>query len=84
VTLSLVLLNLYFNLFGLMGSFLVTQFIQPLQFAEYLTNLLSTLRTVDVLSSLVKSIVFGIIISVTAPIMDSALNNLLQKFPDGD
>jgi len=66
VTLSLVLLNLYFNLFGLLGSFLVTQFIRPLQFAEYLTNLLATLKTVDVLSSLVKSIVFGIIISVTA------------------
>ncbi len=66
VTISLVLLNLYFNLFGLLGSFLVTQFIYPLQMQEYLYNLLNTLKTQDVLSSLVKSITFGIIISTTA------------------
>jgi len=66
VTISLVLLNLYFNLFGLLGSFLVTQFIYPLQMQEYLFNLLQTLKTQDVLSSLVKSVTFGVIISTTA------------------
>lgn len=66
VTISLLLLNVYFNMFGLLGSFLVTQFIYPLQMQEYLTNLLATIRTVDVLSSLVKSLVFGVIISTTA------------------
>ncbi len=66
VTISLVLLNLYFNLFGLLGSFLVTQFVKPLPLGEYLYELLSTLKAADVISSLVKSLAFGVIISVTA------------------
>ncbi|HUX22707.1 MAG TPA: ABC transporter permease, partial [Spirochaetia bacterium] len=39
VTLSLLLLNLYFNLFGLAGSFFVTALIRPIQFVEYFRNL---------------------------------------------
>lgn len=66
VTISLALLNLYFNLFGLLGSFIVTQFITPQPIGEYLYALVTTLRTRDVLSSLVKSLVFGAIISSTA------------------
>jgi phospholipid/cholesterol/gamma-HCH transport system permease protein len=66
VTVSLVLLNLYFNIFGLLGSFFVTQLVRPMPFMEYLFNLLSTLKPEDILSSLVKSVVFGSIISSTA------------------
>lgn len=63
VTISLILLNLYFNLFGLMGSFFLTQFIKPMPVLEYMNNLLATMKAVDVLSSLVKSFFFGTIIS---------------------
>lgn len=63
VTISLILLNLYFNLFGLLGSFILTQFIKPMPVLEYVSNLLATMKAEDVISSLVKSFFFGTIIS---------------------
>lgn len=66
VTLSLVLLNVYFNLFGLAGSYFVTALVHPVPFVEYFRALLSSLRPADILSSLIKSVVFGVIISTVA------------------
>ncbi len=66
VTLSLLLLNLYFNFFGLIGSYFITQFIHPIQAAEYFRKILFNLQLDDIVSSIVKSIVFGIIISVVS------------------
>ena len=66
VTISMFILNLYFNIFGLLGSYIVNQFINPIQLSEYLDNLLTRLSAVDVFSSLFKSIVFGAIIACTA------------------
>lgn len=66
VTLSLLLLNLYFNLFGLAGSYFVTVLIRPIQFVQYFRNLLMSLQLPDILSSVVKSLVFGVIISIVA------------------
>ena len=66
VTLSLIILNLYFNLFGLGGSFIVAQFINPIPLSEYTRHLVLHLKTVDILSSIIKSVVFGAIISFTA------------------
>lgn len=66
VTLSTVLLNLYFNVFGLMGSFVVTQFVNPITLFEYSTGLLSALSVTDVVASVVKSLVFGAITSLVA------------------
>lgn len=66
VTLSMVLLTIYFNFFGLFGSFVVTQFVKPIQLQEYFRNLLSVMSIVDIISSLVKALVFGILISFVA------------------
>ena len=66
VTFSLIVLNLYFNIFGLLGSYFVTAFIRPIGFREYFSNLLYALTLVDVGSSILKSAVFGLIISVVA------------------
>lgn len=66
VTLSLVVLNLYFNLFGLAGSYFVTALIRPIQFVQYFRNLLVSVQLADVLSSIIKSLVFGVIISAVA------------------
>ena len=63
---SVFLLNIYFNLFGLGGSFLVTQLFNPISVYEYGMGILSTLTLKDLISSAVKSIAFGTIISVTA------------------
>ena len=66
VTVSTFLLNLYFNLFGLLGSFVVTQFFNPISPSEYFGGLLAALSVTDVGSSVVKSIVFGAITSIVA------------------
>jgi phospholipid/cholesterol/gamma-HCH transport system permease protein len=66
VTLSMIILNLYFNLFGLVGSFILTQFFQPISAFEYFHNLLAYLKTPDIISSILKSLIFGLIVSHAA------------------
>ncbi len=66
VTISLVLLNIYFNIFGLFGSFFVTALITPIDFRDYFSNLLNALTVVDVSISILKSAVSGAIISTVA------------------
>ncbi len=66
VTISVIALTMYFNLFGLAGSFLVSQLVKPVPFGEYFRALLAALQPADLVSTLVKSLVFGLIISVVA------------------
>jgi phospholipid/cholesterol/gamma-HCH transport system permease protein len=66
VTISIVILNFYFNFFGLLGSFMITQLVQTIRFGEYFSGVLNAIQLVDVLSSIIKSIVFGAIISTVA------------------
>jgi phospholipid/cholesterol/gamma-HCH transport system permease protein len=66
VTISLMALTIYFNVFGLIGSFLVSQLVNPVPFGEYFRALLAAMQPTDILSTLLKSFVFGIIASVVA------------------
>ena len=66
VVISMVLLTLYFNFIGLVASFFVTQLIQQIRIQEYFVNLMSVLTVGDIIISLVKGAVFGIIISCVA------------------
>lgn len=66
VSISLILLTLYFSFFGLFASFLVTQFFIRIPFAEYFEGLLSVLSLQAILASLLKSVIFGFIISIVA------------------
>ncbi|MFW5744083.1 MAG: ABC transporter permease [Spirochaetota bacterium] len=66
VTVSTFLLNLYFNVFGLAGSFVVTQFVNPIALGEYSQGLLAALSLTDVAASVVKSLVFGAITALVA------------------
>ena len=66
VTISLFMLNLFFNIFGLAGSYVVAQFFTPLPASVYFSNLLESLSLPDLLISIIKSIGFGMIISFIA------------------
>jgi len=66
VTVSLVLLNIYFSVFGLAGSYIVTQIFSTTPMDYYFTNLLQSLQIQDILLSIIKSIAFGAIISIVA------------------
>ncbi|MDR1177600.1 MAG: ABC transporter permease [Spirochaetaceae bacterium] len=66
VIISMFLLNIYFSLFGLAGSFVVSQLFNPMPASAYFDNLLQILSIYDILISVIKSIVFGMIIAVVA------------------
>jgi phospholipid/cholesterol/gamma-HCH transport system permease protein len=66
VTISLVLLNVYFSIFGLAGSFVVAQLFNALPPEYYFSNILQNLNLRDILISIIKSLTFGMIISIGA------------------
>jgi len=66
VTVSTVALTILFSVGGLAGSWFIVQFVQPLPAGEYFTNLLGHLSVIDLGASLVKSLVFGMVIAVVS------------------
>ncbi len=81
VTISMILLTFYFDFFGLFGSFLVAQIIKPVPFLEYFGNLLATLQFRDIFSTLAKSFVFGVIISVVATYQGFRVRGSVTEIP---
>jgi len=66
VTVSLMFLNIYFNIFGLIGSFAVIRLFTRVEIQNYFRNLMTILQPEDIFSALLKSFVFGIIISMVS------------------
>jgi len=66
VTVSLVLLNIYFSVFGLAGSYVIARIFNGLPADYYYSNLLHNLSVQDIFMSVVKSAAFGMIISIVA------------------
>jgi phospholipid/cholesterol/gamma-HCH transport system permease protein len=81
VTISLFLLNIYFSIFGLAGSYLVAKFFTPLPASVYFSNLLEILTLPDILISLVKSICFGMLISTVATNRGFAVERASTEIP---
>ena len=66
VTLSVFFLNLYFSFCGLLGPALISHFINPAASFGYISKLLKTVTIFTVVTSIIKSLVFGMVISITA------------------
>jgi phospholipid/cholesterol/gamma-HCH transport system permease protein len=81
VTTSVFLLNIYFSIFGLAGSFLVAQIINPMPASVYFENLLAVLTLPDIIISVIKGIAFGMIISVTAMTNGLAVERASTEVP---
>jgi phospholipid/cholesterol/gamma-HCH transport system permease protein len=81
VTISTFLLNVYFSLFGLAGSFLVAQVFNPLPASVYFNNLLQILTLSDLVISIVKSLGFGMIISAVAIFYGFAVERASTEIP---
>jgi phospholipid/cholesterol/gamma-HCH transport system permease protein len=81
VTISLFLLNIYFSIFGLAGSFAVAQFFNPLPPAMYFTYILEHLTATAILISSLKSICFGMIISVMATLKGFGVERASTEIP---
>jgi phospholipid/cholesterol/gamma-HCH transport system permease protein len=81
VTISLFLLNIYFSIFGLAGSFAVAQVFNPLPASVYFGNLLNVFSLPDLLVSAIKSISFGIVISILAMAQGFAVERSSTEVP---
>lgn len=66
VTLSLFFLTIYFSIFGLIAPAIVVQFISTTEFSEYFNALFMALTVKDVIIAIIKSLIFGMIISGSA------------------
>jgi phospholipid/cholesterol/gamma-HCH transport system permease protein len=81
VTVSLFLLNIYFSLFGLAGSFLVVQLFNAMPPGIYFGNLIEALTPRDLLVSIIKSLVFGMVISLVAIIKGFSVERASTEVP---
>lgn len=81
VTISLLLLNIYFCIFGLFGSFFVTLLINSLPASEYFNNLLQVITIKDLFITFVKSIAFGMIISTFALLHGFSVERASTEIP---
>jgi phospholipid/cholesterol/gamma-HCH transport system permease protein len=81
VTISLVLMNIYFSVFGLAGSYIVTQLFSSTPMDYYFTSLLQHLSIYDVLLSIIKSVAFGTIISIGAVIEGFSVERASTEVP---
>jgi phospholipid/cholesterol/gamma-HCH transport system permease protein len=81
VTISMFLLNIYFSLFGLVGSYALTPLFTPINSSLYFDSLLQALTLGDILISVIKSIAFGMIISITALTSGFAVERASTEIP---
>lgn len=66
VTFSTILLSIYFSIFGLLLPAFVAQFISTFSITDYFNNLFTALEIKMILISILKSLIFGMIISTSA------------------
>jgi len=81
VTVSLVLLNIYFAVFGLAGSYIVALFFSAVPMDYYFSNLLQNLNIRDLLITVIKSIASGAIISMGAIIEGFSVERASTEVP---
>jgi len=81
VAISVFLLNIFFSIFGLAGSFLIQQFFTQLPASVYFSYLLQSLTLPDLLISIIKGLVFGMIISTVAITHGFAVGNAPTDVP---
>lgn len=81
VTISLFLLNVYFSLFGLGGSYFLVQVLSSQPPADYFNNLLRNLTIADISVSIVKSFVFGMVISIVATVQGFSVERASTEIP---
>lgn len=81
VTFSLFYLNIYFSLFGLLAPAIIIQFISTTSIADYIMNIFLALDLRIILISILKSIVFGMIISGSATLYGFSAGRASTEIP---
>jgi phospholipid/cholesterol/gamma-HCH transport system permease protein len=75
VIISLFCLNIYFNIAGLIGGYLVSLIVHSTPFSEFFNNLFKALTIRDIIITQLKSLIFGFLIAVI-----SCYNGLKVKY----
>jgi phospholipid/cholesterol/gamma-HCH transport system permease protein len=81
VTISLVLLTIYFSLFGLIFPFLIIQFFNPISWGDYFAGLLQALTLRSFGISIIKGVIFGMVISVVGTYFGFAVERASTEVP---
>lgn len=81
VTLSIFFLNIYFSIFGLMAPAIVVQFISTTNIAEYFNSLFRAISVETIIISIIKSLVFGMIISGAATLYGFNAGHATTEIP---
>ena len=81
VTCSLFFLNIYFSLFGLLCPAVLIQFVSTTSISDYIRNVFLALDLKIILISILKSIVFGMIISGSATLYGFSAGRASTEIP---
>lgn len=81
VSFSMVLLTVYSNVFGLLGSLTVSSIITRVRLADHLAGLFANFFLIDLVASVVKSFVFGLIIAATAVYYGFSVSGAVTEVP---
>ena len=81
VTFSLFFLIIYFSIIGLLGPSIIIQFISTTSITDYLMNIFLALDLKIILISVLKSIVFGMIISGSATLYGFSAGRASTEIP---
>ena len=81
VTFSLFFLNIYFSLFGLLCPAIIIQFVSTTSISDYIRNVFLALDLKIIFISILKSLVFGMIISGSATLYGFSAGRASTEIP---
>ena len=81
VTVSCVVLTIYFNIASYLGGWLIANYLNPLPFSSYINSILKTISIADFAQTIIKSLVFGILISLISTYHGFQVKKAITQVP---
>ncbi|WP_169304760.1 ABC transporter permease [Chloroherpeton thalassium] len=81
VVVSLLVLNVYFNITGILGGWMVSNWFYPIDFNVFFSKLLAKLTLVDISASILKSMLFGFAIAIISSFHGLQVNFASTEVP---
>lgn len=81
VTVACVVLSIYFNLSAFLGGWWVASFVEPIPFSEFSNLLLKSLSLSDIAQTLIKSLWFGILVSLISAYHGLKVERAITEVP---
>lgn len=78
---SVFVLTFYFEIITILGGYLLAGFGKRITFAVYISNVLETIGFMDIIASLLKSIIFGLIIGAVATFHGLRVGKSITQIP---